>query len=101
RLRRGTARCRAGVGGLRAAGAGGEAGVEPRTRRGAPARAWAIARGRAGRGALLPRGGRERAHTAARVRGAARPAPRPARAGAAPVPEARARGATRRWRFLA
>ena len=47
-----------------AAGAGGEAGVEPRPRRGAPPRAWAISRGRAGRGALLPRGGRERADAA-------------------------------------
>ena len=88
-------------GGLRAAGAGGEAGVEPRARRGTPARAWAIARGRAGRGALLPRGGRERAHSEARVRCAARQVARPAGARAAPVPEARARGAARRRRLVA
>ena len=59
----------------------GEAGVEPRARRGAPSRARAIACGRAGRGALLPRGGRERAHPATRVRCAARSACSPVRSG--------------------
>ena len=81
----------------RAAGAG-EAGVEPPVA-GAPPRARAIARGRAGRGALLPRGGRERAHPAPRVRRTRWPPP--ARAGGEAVPEARARRATRRRRVVA
>ena len=106
RRARGTSARRAGVASRRrcrgAVGARGEAGVEPR-RWGAEhcsctPRAWAIACGRAGRGPLLPRGGRERVDAAAGVRGAARPVARAAGAGGASVAQGGGLGqARRRW----
>ena len=84
-----------------AAGAGGAAGVAARTRRGAPPRARAGACGGARRGALLPRGDRERADAAPRLRGAARPPARSPGAGGPAVPQAGALGEARRRRLVA
>ena len=84
-----------------AAGAGGAAGVAARARRGAPPRARAGAPRGACRGALLPRGGRQRADAPARARRAARSADRPAGACGTAVPQGRRLRPARRRRVLA